>query len=129
MPIADFEIAVPATMHAAVYKGGGVVAVEQVPTPEIGAGELLVRVEVCGVCHTGRLHFDGGSPAGAQTRFFGRRLRNVIDRRHDARSMRPAARRHRRRVLASGTPDTPGDKHIAGLHAQLQGATKPNAAH
>lgn len=39
-------------MHAAVYKGGGVVAVEQVPTPEIGAGELLVRVEVCGVCHT-----------------------------------------------------------------------------
>src|SRR5690348_15652301 len=39
-------------MHAAVYKGEGMVAVEQVPTPEIGAGELLVRVEVCGICHT-----------------------------------------------------------------------------
>jgi L-iditol 2-dehydrogenase len=52
LPIADFEIAVPATMRAAVYKGDGVVAVEQVPTPEIGAGELLVRVEACGICHT-----------------------------------------------------------------------------
>ncbi len=52
MPIADFEIAVPATMHAAVYKGDSVVAVEQVPTPEIGPGELLVRVEACGICHT-----------------------------------------------------------------------------
>ena len=52
MPIADFEIAVPATMRAAVYKGEGIVSVEQVPTPEIGAGELLVRVEACGVCHT-----------------------------------------------------------------------------
>ena len=52
MPVADFEIAVPATMRAAVYKGDSVVAVEQVPTPGIGAGELLVRVEACGVCHT-----------------------------------------------------------------------------
>jgi len=39
-------------MRAAVYKGDSVVAVEHVPTPEIGAGELLVRVEACGVCHT-----------------------------------------------------------------------------
>src|SRR5579872_2405012 len=39
-------------MHAAVYKGGSVVAVEQVPTPRIGPGELLVRVEACGICHT-----------------------------------------------------------------------------
>src|SRR5579864_1233213 len=39
-------------MHAAVYKGDSVVTVEQVPTPEIGSGELLVRVEACGVCHT-----------------------------------------------------------------------------
>src|SRR5205823_1758330 len=39
-------------MHAAVYKGQSVVAVEQVPTPEIGPGELLVRVEACGICHT-----------------------------------------------------------------------------
>ena len=39
-------------MRAAVYKGLGEVTVEQIPTPEIGAGELLVRVEACGICHT-----------------------------------------------------------------------------
>ena len=25
---------------------------EQIPTPEIGPGEVLIRVEACGVCHT-----------------------------------------------------------------------------
>ena len=39
-------------MQAAVYKGNGVVSVETVDTPEIGPGELLVRVESCGICHT-----------------------------------------------------------------------------
>ena len=39
-------------MRAAVYQGSGVVSVEQVPTPGIGPGELLVRVEACGICHT-----------------------------------------------------------------------------
>jgi len=43
---------VPAVMSAAVYKGRSVVAIEDVPTPRIGAGELLVRVEACGICHT-----------------------------------------------------------------------------
>lgn len=39
-------------MHAAVYRGDSRVAVEEVPLPEIGPGELLVRVEACGICHT-----------------------------------------------------------------------------
>ena len=39
-------------MHAAVYKGNSVISVEEVPTPEIGPGEVLVRVEACGICHT-----------------------------------------------------------------------------
>ena len=39
-------------MSAAVYTGRSTVSVERVPTPEIGPGELLVRVEACGVCHT-----------------------------------------------------------------------------
>jgi L-iditol 2-dehydrogenase len=39
-------------MRAAVYRGNGTVCVERVPVPEIGPGELLVRVEACGVCHT-----------------------------------------------------------------------------
>jgi L-iditol 2-dehydrogenase len=39
-------------MRAAVYTGDSMVSVESVPTPAIGEGELLVRVESCGICHT-----------------------------------------------------------------------------
>jgi len=39
-------------MHAAVYRGQSVVSVEEIPTPSIGPGELLIRVEACGICHT-----------------------------------------------------------------------------
>lgn len=39
-------------MRAAVYRGDSRIVVEMVPVPEIGPGELLVRVESCGICHT-----------------------------------------------------------------------------
>jgi L-iditol 2-dehydrogenase len=40
------------TMHAAVYRGQSVVNVEEIPTPAIQSGEILIRVEACGICHT-----------------------------------------------------------------------------
>ena len=39
-------------MRAAVYTGNGRLEVQQIPVPEIGPGELLVRVHACGICHT-----------------------------------------------------------------------------
>ena len=39
-------------MHAAVYRGQSVVSIEEVPTPVIAPGEILIRVEACGICHT-----------------------------------------------------------------------------
>ena len=39
-------------MRAAVYTGESTVSVEQIPTPTIGPGELLIQVESCGICHT-----------------------------------------------------------------------------
>ena len=39
-------------MRAAVYEGANRVEVRTVPVPEIGAGEILVRVAACGVCAT-----------------------------------------------------------------------------
>ena len=39
-------------MRAGVYRGAGQVAVEEVPVPEIGPGEVLLRVAACGVCGT-----------------------------------------------------------------------------
>src|SRR5689334_2734221 len=53
LPTADSDVsAVPHTMHAAVYRGSSIVDVEEIPTPAIGAGEILIRVEACGICHT-----------------------------------------------------------------------------
>ncbi|HEY2391277.1 MAG TPA: zinc-dependent dehydrogenase [Candidatus Angelobacter sp.] len=43
---------IPKTMQAAVYHGKDDVRLETVPVPEIGAGELLVRIHSCGICGT-----------------------------------------------------------------------------
>lgn len=43
---------IAATMKAAVYKGASVVDVDTIAVPEIGPGEVLIRVETCGICHT-----------------------------------------------------------------------------
>ena len=35
-----------------MYRGQSTVGVEEIPTPAIGPGEILIRVEACGICHT-----------------------------------------------------------------------------
>lgn len=39
-------------MRAAVYRGPNTIRLEDLPVPEIGRGELLLKVEACGVCGT-----------------------------------------------------------------------------
>ena len=51
-PIPYVSERLPATMKAAVYVGDSRIEVQCVPTPAIGPGEVLIRVESCGVCHT-----------------------------------------------------------------------------
>ncbi|HJU47169.1 MAG TPA: zinc-binding dehydrogenase [Gaiellaceae bacterium] len=53
----------PATMRAAVLSapGDGLV-IEEIPTPRPGPGEVLIRVDACGVCHTD-LHVIRGDVA------------------------------------------------------------------
>jgi L-iditol 2-dehydrogenase len=46
------EAPLTTTMKAAVYRGASLVEVESIPVPEIGPGEILIRVEACGICHT-----------------------------------------------------------------------------
>jgi L-iditol 2-dehydrogenase len=43
---------VPKTMHAGVYRGKGSVRVEEVAVPEVGDGEVLIKVAACGICGT-----------------------------------------------------------------------------
>jgi L-iditol 2-dehydrogenase len=56
LPTADSSLATAekalSTMKAAVYKGASVVEVESIPVPQIGRGEVLIRVESCGICPT-----------------------------------------------------------------------------
>jgi L-iditol 2-dehydrogenase len=56
LPIADSRLVsaepIVSTMSAAVYKGSSRVEVEAVPVPGIGPGEVLIRVESCGICPT-----------------------------------------------------------------------------
>src|SRR5689334_13720820 len=39
-------------MLAAVYRGEGQVVAEEIDVPSVKRGEILIRVESCGVCHT-----------------------------------------------------------------------------
>ncbi|MFL6353792.1 MAG: alcohol dehydrogenase catalytic domain-containing protein [Bryobacteraceae bacterium] len=39
-------------MRAAVYRGPGSISAETIETPSLAQGEILIRVESCGICHT-----------------------------------------------------------------------------
>ncbi|MDA8211580.1 MAG: zinc-binding dehydrogenase [Clostridia bacterium] len=50
-------------MKAAVFYGPNqALKVEEVPTPQIGSGEILVKVSACGLCHTDLHYIDHGVP-------------------------------------------------------------------
>lgn len=52
-------------MKAAVFYGRGDLRVEEVPIPEVGAFDALIKVEACGVCGTD-LHIFHGDPGAAE---------------------------------------------------------------
>ena len=74
--IEDRMQSIPATMLAAVYRGVNDVRMETVPVPQIGAGELLVRVHTCGVCGTDLKKIATGSHSAP--RIFGHETAGVV---------------------------------------------------
>ncbi len=68
--------AIPATMLAAVYRAVNDVRLETVPVPQIGAGELLLRVHTCGVCGTDLKKIATGSHSAP--RIFGHETSGVV---------------------------------------------------
>jgi L-iditol 2-dehydrogenase len=70
--------AIPSTMKAAVYRGVNDVRQEQVPVPEIGPGEILVRVDTCGICGTDLKKIATGSHSAP--RIFGHETAGVVAR-------------------------------------------------
>jgi L-iditol 2-dehydrogenase len=84
-------------MRAAVYVGQGRVETRRVAIPSIGPGELLVRVESCGICHTDlkKIEYDLLAPP----RIYGHETAGVV-----------AA------VGAGVTKFAPGDRVVAFHH-------------
>lgn len=84
-------------MRAAVYRGNNKVVVEEVPVPEIGPGELLVKVHSCGICHTDlkKVEYDLLPPP----RIYGHETAGVVE-----------------RVGADVTKFKPGDRVVAFHH-------------
>ncbi len=68
--------AIPALMRAAVYHGVDDVRVETVPVPQIGPGEVLIRVHTCGICGTDLKKIHTGSHSAP--RIFGHETAGVI---------------------------------------------------
>src|SRR5689334_12445866 len=68
--------AIPATMAAAVYRGQNDVRMETVPVPEIGPGEILVRVHTCGICGTDLQKIATGSHSAP--RIFGHETAGTV---------------------------------------------------
>src|ERR1051326_8470186 len=67
---------VPRTMQAAVYHGKDDVRLETLPVPEIGAGELLVRIHTCGICGTDLKKIATGSHSAP--RIFGHEMAGQV---------------------------------------------------
>ena len=67
---------IPTTMRAAVYRGKDDDRLETVPVPEIGPGELLVRVHTCGICGTDLKKISTGSHSAP--RIFGHETSGMV---------------------------------------------------
>jgi L-iditol 2-dehydrogenase len=67
---------IPSTMKAVVYRGVNDLRLEEVPVPEIGRGEILVRVHTCGICGTDLKKISTGSHSAP--RIFGHETAGVV---------------------------------------------------
>src|SRR5271167_1642348 len=72
----EVPLNIPTTMRAAVYHGVNDVRLEEVPVPEIGRGEILVRVHTCGICGTDLKKIATGSHSAP--RIFGHETSGMV---------------------------------------------------
>lgn len=72
----QFENRIPATMKAVVYRGVNDLRLEAVPVPQIGTGELLVKIATCGICGTDLKKIHLGSHSAP--RIFGHEMAGTV---------------------------------------------------
>ena len=76
LEVSSESFVVPTTMRAAVYHGVNDVRVETIPVPEIGPGEVLVKIHTCGICGTDLKKIHTGSHSAP--RVFGHEMAGTI---------------------------------------------------
>jgi L-iditol 2-dehydrogenase len=67
---------IPETMQAAVYRAVDEVRTETIAVPAIGAGEVLVRIDTCGICGTDLKKIHTGSHSAP--RVFGHEMAGTV---------------------------------------------------
>ncbi len=75
-PKFDLDDKIPSTMRAVVYRGVDDMRLEIVPVPEIGPGELLVKIATCGICGTDLKKVHTGSHSAP--RIFGHEMAGIV---------------------------------------------------
>ncbi len=70
------EESIPTTMQAAVYRDVNTVVVETLAVPQIGPGEVLVRIHTCGICGTDLKKIHTGSHS--VPRVFGHEMAGTV---------------------------------------------------
>jgi len=68
--------ATPATQKAAVYRAVNDVRIEEVPVPQIGPGEVLMKIHTCGICGTDLKKIHTGSHSAP--RVFGHEMSGTV---------------------------------------------------
>jgi L-iditol 2-dehydrogenase len=67
---------IPSTMRAVVYRGINDMRLETVPVPQIGSGEMLIKIATCGICGTDLKKIHMGSHSAP--RIFGHEMAGVV---------------------------------------------------
>ncbi|NQT51283.1 alcohol dehydrogenase catalytic domain-containing protein [bacterium] len=67
------------TMKAVVYRGPGEVAVEAMPVPICGDGEIRVKIDACAVCGTDLKSYVHGNPKITPPRIIGHEFTGIVD--------------------------------------------------
>ncbi|MGD1062205.1 MAG: zinc-dependent dehydrogenase [Terracidiphilus sp.] len=75
-PIMQLDEKIPSTMRAVVYRGINDMRLETVSVPQIGPGELLIKIATCGVCGTDLKKIHMGSHSAP--RIFGHEMAGVV---------------------------------------------------
>lgn len=98
-------------MKAAIFSGKESIAVKDVPVPEIGADEILVRVKAVGVCPTDVKAYYYGSSSISVPRILGHEVSGIVEKSNND-LFKPGDRVN----VAADNPCMKCDRCARGLH-------------